>query len=90
MPIDILENLEVSLKNFNLTDLLRDYFLFRDENMQDGVDTLSLSEFIGLSEYAEKIDTRGGSVVSNSLEILEKAVKTILPQEMQTELFPDR
>lgn len=77
MPIDVLEDLEASVRNFSLTNLLRDYFLFRDENMPEEVDTLSLAEFIGLSKYAEKIVTQGGSVTSSYLKISNESARIL-------------
>lgn len=88
ITIDVLEDLEASVKNFSLADLLRDYFAFRDAEMQAEEDTLALPEFIGLSDYAEMIDTLG-SVVKRSLETFKEATKMILPEELHPQLLSE-
>jgi hypothetical protein len=79
VTIDVLENLEASVKNFDFADLLRDYLDFCDANFRDEDDDLSLSAFINSSPYASKMDYRG-SVLSKSLEIFEESMRAIIPE----------
>lgn len=81
MTIDTLENLEASINNFSLTELLHDYIEFCDVNFRDEDDDLSLPEFIRKSHYVQKMDC-GGSVVTKALEIFEESKKMLLPQEL--------
>lgn len=77
ITIDVLENLEASVKNFKLSDLLRDFFAYCDTNFRDIDDDLSLSEFIR-RKYVEKMDLNG-SVVKKALETFEESVNMINP-----------
>ena len=89
MPIDVLENLEASIQNFTLTDLLKDYFSFRDTQFQGEADTLTLSEFISMSGYQQKITTAGSTIIKKALEIFKDAVKKLVPEDKQAELLSD-
>jgi hypothetical protein len=77
ISIDILENLESSLKNFLLSDLLRDYFFYCDANFRDTEDDLSLSEFIK-RKYHDKMDYRG-SVSQRALKTFDELKQIIIP-----------
>jgi hypothetical protein len=79
ITVDVLENLEASVRNFDLVDLLEDYFAFCDANFRDADDDLSLSTFISISGHNSKMDYRG-SVVLKSLEIFEESMKMIVPE----------
>lgn len=78
VTVDVLENLEASIHNFELTDLLKDYISYRDSKFQGQVDSLSLNEYIQSSAYADQMDHRG-SVVATSAEVFENAMRRIIP-----------
>jgi len=77
ITIDVLEDLEASVKNFKLSDLLRDYFAYCDANFRDIDDDLSLSEFIN-SQYSAKMD-RHGNVLKRALDTFEEMKDMIAP-----------
>lgn len=77
ITIDLLENLEMSVKNFKLSDLLKDYFAYCDANFRDINDDLPLPEFIRLN-YASKM-AGGGSYLTKALETFEESMKIIAP-----------
>jgi len=77
ITIDILEDLEASVKNFKLSDLLRDYFAYCDTYFRDIDDDLSLQEFIKRN-YETKMD-RHGSVTNRAMETFEVLMKAIVP-----------
>jgi len=81
ITVDVLENLEASVRNFDLIDLLEDYFAFCDTHFRDADDDLSLPAFISISSYSSKMDYRG-SVVLKSLEIFEESMKMIVPENI--------
>jgi hypothetical protein len=80
MTVDTLENLEASIKNFSLTQLLHDYFAFCDANFRDADDDLSLPEFIRISDYAQKMDYRG-RVATKALELFDESKQMLLPKD---------
>jgi len=86
VTIDILEDLEASVKNFDLVDLLEDYYLYCDANFRDADDDLSLPEFIGRSLYASKMDSRG-SVRLKSLGLFKESMRMIDPENSQADFF---
>lgn len=79
MTVDMLEDLEASVKNFSLTQLLYDYFSFYDANFLDANNDLSLREFIHQSKYAQKMDA-GGSVATKAQELLKESQQILLPE----------
>jgi hypothetical protein len=72
MTIDVLEDLEASVKNFNLCTLLSDYSA-KCANRMD-----SLHSFIRGSEYQKLMDRRG-TIMLESIELMTEAMRSIDP-----------
>jgi hypothetical protein len=76
MTVDILEDLETSVKNFKLSDLLRDYITYCDRHFRDIDDDFSLLNFIHVA-YESKID-RHGIVAGKAQEQFHKMIELLV------------